>query len=505
MKNTFIVTIIILLSYFAWRYNIPSHFLLVFYAFFSIVLFFAVFLKRHVTVGFSLWFLMLLLPYAGKIPIPMLPDISIERLIWLLLFAIFIFELIFHQRKVVAGDITLEILMAILCVYILYSMIVAGTLYAKGGGLQLSTFQGGYFLPFLIFFLGKQMLDDGKKIKRVFVFFLVIGFYLGITGIFEILDISTLVFPKYIINPFEGIHWGRARGPLLNASANGTILGMIFFISGYIMQWTDNKKGKILIVIAMTVIAITILLTYTRACWGGFILAMLAGMFFFNRSRIILFLVGLILLSISLLSILYMQDIQLKKVEAKNKWTVIETDKELSISDKVLGRFQYKDSVYGRFAVYKTIGNMIMEKPLLGVGFEKFKEIAGEYTEESGRISSKEINIHDTLSGVLVELGVLGLVIYMSIFIIILLNSIKCYRQLPDDGWLNKKIVIVFWCMSIVYIFNMQFIQMRYFGFVNSLFFLMAGIIEGMRLRSLQPDFLTDKKIIGVQLDEART
>ena len=53
------------------------------------------------------------------------------------------------------------------------------------------------------------------------------GFYLGLTGIFEYLQLKQFVFPSYIMNPWIGVHWGRARGPFMNSGINGAVTGMI--------------------------------------------------------------------------------------------------------------------------------------------------------------------------------------------------------------------------------------------------------------------------------------
>ena len=50
------------------------------------------------------------------------------------------------------------------------------------------------------------------------------GGYLGLTALFETVGPHALVFPRYITNPDLGYHVGRARGPFLEAEANGIAL-----------------------------------------------------------------------------------------------------------------------------------------------------------------------------------------------------------------------------------------------------------------------------------------
>ncbi|HEX5146180.1 MAG TPA: O-antigen ligase family protein [Conexibacter sp.] len=48
-----------------------------------------------------------------------------------------------------------------------------------------------------------------------------LGAYLALTALFEIAGPHALVFPRYIADPAYGIHYGRARGPFVEAAVNG--------------------------------------------------------------------------------------------------------------------------------------------------------------------------------------------------------------------------------------------------------------------------------------------
>ena len=61
--------------------------------------------------------------------------------------------------------------------------------------------------------------------RKIFLGVLVaLGGYLGLTALFETVGPHALVFPRYITNPELGYHVGRARGPFLEAEANGIAL-----------------------------------------------------------------------------------------------------------------------------------------------------------------------------------------------------------------------------------------------------------------------------------------
>ena len=53
----------------------------------------------------------------------------------------------------------------------------------------------------------------------------------------------------------------------------------------------------------------------------------------------------------------------------------------------------------------------------------------------------------------------------------------KLYQRLGPNNLKERSFVILFWGFLAVYIVNSVFIEMRYFEFVNSIFFISAGFI----------------------------
>ena len=70
-------------------------------------------------------------------------------------------------------------------------------------------------------------------------------------------------------------------------------------------------------------------------------------------------------------------------------------------------------------------------------------------------------------------MGISGALLILCVYLSILFRSIKLYSNAPEA----RNMVVVFWGCMLVYIINSIFIEMRYFEFVNSLFFIFAGVI----------------------------
>ncbi|MHA1341454.1 MAG: O-antigen ligase family protein [Promethearchaeota archaeon] len=429
-----------------------------------IVIFPSVFIlfNKDLLYGLLIWFLLVLLARTiGKIDLPMYPDVELYRIILVIIILIFLLQISLKKRMTlpITEIETMMILFSIVC---LISMIKVGNIY-KGGGLELRNFLNGYAIPFSIFFLAKNIVDSEKKIKIIFQFFLILGIYLTFTGIFEHFHLAALVYPRYIMNPNVGIHWGRARGPFVQAAVNGTVLGMIFWASIYLIIYKQEKLSRIFYGIPIAIIPISIFFTYTRACWLGFIFSILIASLFHPKLRkIFLFIFFLVLI------------------------IFIFNRPNIMSKSRAVDRIRDSNPIYDRLNLYATSLNMFLDKPLFGIGFDNFKRFSYKYSNKIRGIPYIFIDSqHDTLVSILVELGLVGLIPLLLIFFYIFRYSIQLYRHFHNNSFLGKGLVAIFWAISTVFVINMQFIQMRFFLFANCIFFLFGGIIAGLDQRIL--------------------
>ena len=431
-------------------------------------------LNKDLLNGILAWFSLVLLGRAiGRIALPFFPDFDLYRILWILLFLVFLAQIALKKR-VILPITKIEIMMILFCVVCLVSMIKAGTMFEEEKGLVLRDFLNGYAIPFSIFFLTKHIVNSEEKIKRLFQFLFILCIYLAFTGIFEHFHLRALVFPRYIMDPNIGIHWGRARGPFVMAAVNGTVLGMILLTSIYLVLHKQRKSSRIFYGILIAIIPITIFFTYTRTCWIGFILSMLTvSLFYPNLRKISLFCFFVIF------------------IIAIFNWSNI-----LS-KDRIVGRATAMMPVYNRINLYATSLSMFLDRPVFGFGFNTSKDISHEYFYKfSGIPYVDDVAPHDTLVNILVELGLVGLIPFLLIFYYIFQHSMGLYRWLPADSFLGKGLIVIFWGISIVLIVNMQFHNMRFFLFPNSLYFLLAGIIVGLNQKILLDKNYYDQGIL---------
>src|SRR5436190_14005533 len=76
----------------------------------------------------------------------------------------------------------------------------------------------------LLFLVAPVAFRTDRQRSHLLVGLVVIGAYLGITALLEEVDLNQLIVPDYITDPTVGIHFNRARGPFVEAAANGLAL-----------------------------------------------------------------------------------------------------------------------------------------------------------------------------------------------------------------------------------------------------------------------------------------
>jgi len=446
--------------------GIPPLILFGFYGIIVIAPLLYILLKKDFMYGLLLWFPLVLFREAiGVVKLPMLPDVDLYRSMWVFLIFFFLAQTALRERNLLPITM-IETMMILFCLICLISMITTGTIYDREQGLVLRTFFSGFVMPFSIFFLGKHIVDSEQKIKKIFRLLLLIGIYLAVTGIFEHFRLTSLVWPRFIMNPNLGVHFkglvgGRARGPFLQAGVNGTVLGMIFALCVYLIVHESKKSSRIFYSIPIGIVPITIFFTYTRSAWLGFILSLLIVPLFYPRLRKIFFL-GLLLLVIIV---------------------VINWSNVIS-SDRSVGGVTSSGPIYQRINLYRASARMFMEKPIFGIGFYNFERFSLRYLRRDlDTPLRQQQGAHDTLVKILVELGLVGIIPILLIYFYIFRHSISLYRYLPSTPFIGKGLVVMFWGASIIYIVNMQLFKMFQHLFPNSVIFLLAGVIVGLNQR----------------------
>ncbi len=147
----------------------------------------------------------------------------------------------------------------------------------------------GYLIPIVIYWMLRSSQITVEQKRQAMIVVLILGIYLSVTAIFEVLKLWGLVFPKFISNPALGIHFGRARGPMLQSVRLGICLNL-FLIALWIwpLFHKPGTRWPWMVAAMLSPLALAaILATYTRSVWMGcgLIITILLGTLLRGRVR----------------------------------------------------------------------------------------------------------------------------------------------------------------------------------------------------------------------------
>jgi len=160
----------------------------------------------------------------------------------------------------------------------------------------------------------------------------------------------------------------------------------------------------------------------------------------------------------------------------------------LSSEDRDKGGMATMNTVDYRILLLFETADIFLEHPFFGVGFMNFSEAAVRYRKPRdvpfyGHIDrgvSSEAVSHNILVTILAEQGLLGLIPYLLLLWLIVRRSKKIYRSLPEKGLISRDYVVCVWCAMAAYYSNAMFLELRYFEYVNVLFFFLVGAMMGL-------------------------
>lgn len=279
-----------------------------------------------------------------------------------------------------------HLVMAVATLFAVGSALAYHVLFQKGPGLLLIETFG--ILPFLTFWLGPVVFPTARERRVVLVALVILGAYLGLTALFETINLHGLVFPRYILNPNVGLHYGRARGPFADAVANGVGLytgAVASAIAAY--QW----RGLVWRVIATLVCALCFagtVMTLERSIWIATAAATLVTLLFSKHTRRRAIPVMLAIAGITVLVIFAVP----------------------GLHASVTRRLHNPESVYDRQNTTQTALNMIRARPLLGFGWDQYQAAHLPYVQQTANVplTATNIDLHSAYLTYGVELGLIG-------------------------------------------------------------------------------------------------
>ena len=311
-----------------------------------------------------------------------------------------------------------------------------------------------FVVPFTMYYVAKIVFDNEQAVGHYFMFALLVTMYLVFISIMTVMNINILVIPQYILDPNLGPpeHVLRARGPFLSAVPNGTAISILGFT---VLYWLKKKKAHPLFSSLMFIlISISIFATMTRAIWLSYVflvccLSLNNRLFRLNKAKLALVL-------ISLVSFFFLV-------------------KYAGLAKFASERLHDQENIVFRTNLYEAGFKIFSEKPLLGWGINRSPALLPKYLSDY----KDNVLVHNSYLEILMELGIVGLIIYILIFLQCFKIGAQIYRSdnKNQTSLIDADFVFLWRVFLVVYLINGMFVVMNY-QFVNAMIFTIAGIIS---------------------------
>lgn len=316
-----------------------------------------------------------------------------------------------------------------------------------------------FIVPFTLFHLAAIVFRNERQLHQFEVFCLVVLAYLSFTSIAFLFDLRSLIFPRFILDESLGYHADRARGPLLQAVANGVSLNLLGLLA--IHAALRKKLSRVKAALLLTSLPLAILATMTRAVWLSFVLSV-AGLMFLSRNRNLRRICAVIAF-MGVLGLLIALNFD---------------NHERALSD----RLQESGPLDFREAVYAGGWQMFLEKPLTGWGVN---QMPAELARHVSGYREKELYPHNTYLELLVEHGVFGLSLYVWLMWELWKLGRSSVPSGESRGFLNQQFHSMWPVLLGVYWINAAVVVMNY-QFVNGLLYTLAGMLVAQQSRGLK-------------------
>ncbi len=318
-----------------------------------------------------------------------------------------------------------------------------------------SLFAAKWGIPFVMFCVAGYVFSEERSQRAFETFSLLVLAYLSFIAVAFLLGAQALICPRFILDPSLGIHTDRARGPFLQAVANGVTLNMLGLIA--LAAIARGRLRGVLASIFLVALPLAILATKTRSVWVSFAgsLVLTAMLCKHRRLRRICTVLTITLLLAGLAAFFF--------ADANNSFQA---------------RLFSESPVDFRVSVYHAGWQMFLEKPLTGWGLPPIQ------AELARRISSFRVEaffFHNTYLQIAVERGLFGLFLYLWVMFD-LLRLARSPQGCADDGFLGVPFRRLWPLILMVYMINASFVGMNY-QFVNGLLFTLAGMLSAENRR----------------------
>jgi len=317
----------------------------------------------------------------------------------------------------------------------------------------------GTAIPFACYLIGRAIYATERAVRSLL--WSVFGFaaYSALVSVLQF-SMPSLVWPRYIVN--DPLWPGRANGVFNQPVVNGLVL-IAGFVTALMLIRTSphvHRLFKCVVAFSATLMVVGIYLTHTRAIWLSFVVIVIAGIIFGRGVR------AGFAITITVLI-----------VAAITNWS------RLTSSDREAGGVGSTDEVDDRLNSIATSLWAAKREPIEGWGIGRFTAVNSlhhqQWSQDVAWDRGLGISSHFNELGILVELGAIGLVLWLAILTLLIIRLVRAIRVLPADELVGRNLGLLAAMLLGTLMVSGFTVDLRFFDFPNALVYLLVGVAIG--------------------------
>jgi O-antigen ligase len=293
------------------------------------------------------------------------------------------------------------------------------------------------FIPMCLYLLIRLVEPEESDVKRL----IPVAAFILLTQ--TAVGILSWIVPGALPTAWLGLAGARTTGSLVHPNVFAVTLlfcGMLALHGALSVPRRPSARWALIGLFVLSLIMV--FLTFSRASWLAGIVVIGGLAFVYPRAMRRLVAVAVPILAVVLVT------------GAISGTGEIASDRFLSESSE--------ESALSRLPVALASVRMFSEKPLVGWGYENFNVYDRRFQETvGGYFPDKDTSSHNVYLTLLAEQGILGLVLFLGPAIWWLVRTPSALRNMPTEGFLSRRLLIILWLVMATFFTVNQFSNMR--------------------------------------------
>jgi O-antigen ligase len=331
-------------------------------------------------------------------------------------------------------------------------------------------------LPLAMFVVGRYTFDRIAAVRALLWAVLLMAAHSSAVSILPTIGLTQWVWPTYPVGHTTANWSGRAAGVLDQPVATGILLSIGIAIAIQLICRGDEPAWRRSLALMIAVACgYSIYLTHTRAAWLCAMVVLIMGAALARGYR-----TG------------FLSSIGFVAVVVSAKWSVFTS------SNRDAGGVGSVSEVHDRLNTIQTALWASAEKPLLGWGIGRFRTVNTyhhqQWSPDVPWARGFDMVSHQNELGILAELGLLGLALWIGVIALCVYRLCVAYRKLSDDSLTGKPMALTALMAVAVLVVSGLTVDLRYLDFPTTAVFLLIGVAVGWSDRQGATDSVFDAR-----------